>query len=145
MGQLATALDNLANVAVSGVTSYALDETPEALTGAQLPALVILPELAGESPGLEPNPFSAGHGTLTVRVTHVLLLSPVMAGGGLRGALPVLAAAVDDYAEALAADPTLDGALPVPLHFSLAAGVVVYAGIDYHGVRFTHTWTLHLE
>ena len=78
MGVLRTALDNLAAVSVTGMTSYALEDTPDALTRAQLPALVILPELGGESPGLEANTFSAGDGQLTIEVAHVLLLEPVM-------------------------------------------------------------------
>jgi hypothetical protein len=142
MGALATALANLAAVAVSGVTSYALDETPDGLTRAQLPALIILPELGGNWPGLEPNTFSAGDGRLAVQVAHVLLLAPVTEGLGLRSALPALADAIDAYAEAMAADPTLDGALPVALRFQVQAGVVRFGGVDYHGATFLHTWTL---
>jgi hypothetical protein len=144
MGVLAAALDNLAAVVVGGVTSYAPDETPDALARSQLPALVILPELGGESPGLEPNSFTAGDGRLTVDVAHVLLLAPVPAGLGLRSALPTLADAIDNYAAAMAADPTLGGALPVALRFRVRAGVVRFSGVDYHGAVFTHTWTLHI-
>jgi hypothetical protein len=142
MGVLATALNNLAAVTVSGVTSYAPGATPDGLTRAQLPALVILPELGGGSPGLEPNHFSAGDGRLTVRIAHALLVEPVAGGLGMRGALPALADAVDAYAEAMAADPTLSGALPLALRFEARLGVVRYAGVDYHGALFTHTWTL---
>jgi hypothetical protein len=115
MGVLVTALTNLAAVNVSGVTSYALGETPDALSRAQLPALVILPELGGESPGLEPSLFSAGDGRLTIRITHMLLLAPVAGGVGQRGMLPDLTTLIDTYAAAMAADPTLGGALPVAL------------------------------
>jgi hypothetical protein len=145
MGVLAAALDQLAAVSVSGVTSYAPDEAPDALTRAQLPALIILPELGGESPGLEPNMFSAGDGVLTIRVAHLLLVAPVTGGIGLRGTLPLLADAIDAYADATAADPTLGGALPQALCFNVRAGVVRYAGIEYHGAVFTHTWTLHVD
>lgn len=144
MGVLATALDNLAAVSVSGMTSYALDDTPDALIGAQLPALVIVPELGGSSPGLEPNAFSAGDGRLTVEIAHVLLLMPVAGGLGARGAFPALADAIDTYLSAMASEPTLDGALPVALHIRVRAGVVRFAGLDYHGATFTHTWTLHV-
>jgi hypothetical protein len=144
MGVLATALDNLAAVTVSGVTSYAPDDTPDSLARAQLPALIIVPELGGESPGLEPNSFNAGDGRLTVEVAHVLLLAPITAGLGIRGALPALADAIDAYTEALAAVPTLNGALPVALRFRVRAGVVRYGAVDYHGVVFTHTWMLHV-
>jgi hypothetical protein len=145
MGVLATALDNLAAVTVSGVTSYPPDQTPDALARSQLPALVILPELGSESPGLEPNQFSAGDGRLTVEIAHVLLIAPVPAGLGLRGMLPTLADAIDAYAAALAADPTLGGALPEALRFRVRAGVVRFGGVDYHGAVFTHTWTLHVS
>jgi hypothetical protein len=75
----------------------------------------------------------------------VLLLAPVTEGLGMRGALPALAAAIDAYAEALAADPTLDGALPVALRFRVRAGVVRFGGVDYHGATFLHAWTLQVE
>jgi hypothetical protein len=144
MGVLSTALAKLAALPVSGAISFALDETPGALTRAQLPALVVVPELGGESPGLEPGGFSAGDGRLVVAVAHVLLLAPLAGGAGPRGALPALAAAIDAYFTALAADPTLDGALAVPLRCALRAGVVSFGGADYHGAVFTHTWTLHV-
>jgi len=144
MGALSTALANLAALTVSGATSFALDETPGALTRVQLPALIVVPELGGESAGLEPSGFSAGDGRLVVTVGHLLLLAPLTSGAGPRGALPALAAAMDAYFEALAADPTLDGALAVPLRCALRAGVVSFGGADYHGAVFTHTWTLHV-
>ena len=144
MGVFTTALDNLAAVSVDGVTSYALAATPDALTRVQLPALVIVPELSGDAPGLEPHTFNAGDGELSVQVAHVLLLAPIAGGMGARGAFPALADAIDVYAEALAADSTLGGALPVPLRFRVRAGVVRYGGIDYHGAVFTHRWTLFL-
>lgn len=142
MGALAAALAKLAEIEVGGVTSYALDETPNALGRAQLPALVILPELAGEGAGLEPNPFSAGDGRLVVRVAHVLFVAPVTAGYGLRGGLPALVDWIDATLAALAADPTLGGALPVALRCAVRAGVVRYAGVEYHAATFLHTWTL---
>ncbi len=144
MGVWAAALANLAAVAVSGVTSYALDQTPEFLGGAALPALIILPELSGESPGLEPSPFAAGAGRLAAQVAHVLLLAPVASGMGQRGALPRLVDLVDGYVEAMAADPLLGGALPVALRFQVRAGVVRYGGVDYHGATFLHTWVLNV-
>jgi hypothetical protein len=145
MGVLATALEKLAAVSVSGVTSYELDETPEALGTAHLPALVIVPELGGRWPGLEPSGFSAGDGVITARVAHLLLVAPVAEGLGQRGALPALAAAIDTYLEALADDPVLDGTLAVALTCAVRAGVVRYAGVDYHGATFLHTWTLHVD
>ncbi|NLX08336.1 MAG: hypothetical protein GXY36_01625 [Chloroflexi bacterium] len=144
MGVLTTALANLAAVPVSGVTSYAPGAAPETLSSAQLPALIILPELGGPAPGLEPNGFSAGEGVVNVRVAHVLFVGPVAGGLGLRGAIPALAAAADAYLGALAADPTLGGALPIALRCTVQAGVRAYGGVDYHAMTFVHTWTLHL-
>lgn len=142
MSSLATALENLAAVSVSGVTSYALDETPGALARAQCPALLILPELGGDWPGLEPNRFVAGAGDLVVRIAHVLLVAPVIEGAC--GALPALVDLIDAYVEAIAADPLLGEALAVPLRVAVRAGVVHYAGVDYHGATFLHTWTLRV-
>lgn len=142
MGAFAEALDYLAAIPVSGVTSYAPGATPDDVTGAQLPALLILPELGGDSPGLEVSSFSAGDGQVTVQVTHVLLVAPVAQGMGMRSALPALAAAIDAYLAALAADPLLGGVLPVALRCRVRAGVVGYAGREYHGAVFTHLWQL---
>lgn len=145
MGVLATALDQLTAIKVSGVTSYALDETPDALARSQLPVLVVLPELGSDSPGLEPNLFCAGSGQLTVEVAHVLLLAPIPAGLGRRAALPALTDAIDAYVAAMASHPTLNGALATALRFRVRAGVVRYGGVDYHGAVFTHIWTLRIR
>lgn len=145
MGAIAGALGRLAAVAVAGVTSFALAETPNTLARAQLPALLILPELVGEAPGLEPNLFSAGDGRLTLRVAHVLFAAPVLAGHGLRTGLPVLVGHIDTYMMALAADPTLGGALAAGLRCTVRAGVVRFGGVDYHAATFVHTWLLDVE
>jgi len=141
---LVAALDRLGAIAVAGVTSYTLDETPEALGGAQLPALVIVPELGSRWPGLEPSGFAAGFGRLEAQIAHVLLLAPVVGGAGSRAALPALAAAIEAYVTALAADPTLGGALVVPAQVRVTAGVAPYGGIDYHAATFVHRWVLRL-
>lgn len=143
MGMVA-ALDRLSAIAVPGVTSYALDETPGALSGAQLPALVIAPEWGGDWPGLAPSGFAAGFGRLAARVAHVLLIAPVAGGAGPQAALPELAAAIDAYIVALAADPTLGGALVRPAQVRVTVGVAPYGGVDYHAATFLHEWTLRL-
>jgi hypothetical protein len=145
MGPFLTALTRLAAVPVSGVTSYPPGDTPDALTAAQLPALVIVPELGGASPGLEPSIFAAGEGTLVARVAHLLIVAPMAGGLGARGAFPALVAAIDTYLAAMASDPLLDDALRSALHVELRAGVVRYAGADFHGATFTHTWRLHVD
>ncbi len=145
MGALSTALERLAAVSVPGVRNIPLNATPGVLARVTLPALVIVPELGGESPGLEPNPFAAGTGRLVVQVAHVLLLAPLTGGAGTGAALSSLTALLDAYVAALATDPTLGGALIAPLRLRLRAGVVRYGGVDYHGAVFTHIWTLQVE
>ncbi len=145
MGVLEQALANLAAVNVAGVTSYALSETPQRLTRAQLPALLILPDAAREeADGAQPNAFSAGDARLQVQIVHTLLSAPVAQGLGRRSAWAALIPLVDAYVEALAADALLDGALPVPLRFSVRMGMVRYGGVDYWGAVFRHVWTLHV-
>jgi len=144
MGALSTALERLEAVSVSGVSSIPLAETPGALARVALPALIVVPELSGESPGLEPNPFAPGTGYLVVQVAHVLLLAPLTGGAGTGAALSALATALDAYLAALAADPTLGGVLMAPLRVRVRAGVVRYGGVDYHGAVFTHIWTLQV-
>lgn len=138
------ALERLSAIAVPGVTSYALGETPDALVGAQLPALVIAPEWSGDWPGLAPSGFTAGFGRLAARVAHVLLVAPVAGGAGSHAALPALAAAIDAYIAALAADPTLGGALVRPAQVRVTVGVAPYGGVDYHAATFLHEWALRL-
>lgn len=145
MGSLATALDNLAAVPVSGVTSYALDDAPDSLGSAQLPALVIQPELNGHAPGMTPNRFTGGEGRLAVQIAHVLLFAPITSGIGLRGALPDLIATIDTYAQAMAADPLLDGALSEGLRFSVHIGVAAYGGMNFHAATFVHNWLLQVS
>lgn len=150
MGVFATALANLAAVEVQGVQSYALGDAPDALARAQLPALIIMPEAGGESRGMhshgmQPTGFSAGDARLSVQVAHVLLYSPAADGAGRRSALPDLVALIDDYTAALAADPKLDGALPLALTFSVQVGVLRYGGTAYYGAVFLHDWVLHVS
>lgn len=144
MGALAAALANLAAVPIVGVTSYAVGETPDDLTRAQLPALVIVPEAGGESAGMQVTGFSTGDARLAVRIAHVLLYGPVTVGIGRRGSLPGLVSLVDEYAAALAADPLLDGALAQALQFEVRMGVVRYGGTEYFGATFLHAWALQV-
>lgn len=144
MGVLATALANLAALTVPGVTSYALGDAPDRLTRAQLPALVIMPEVERDAPGMQPLGFGAGDARLVVRIAHVLLAAPVAAGSGRRGLLPDLIDHVDSYVAALAADPTLDAALPLALRFDVRLGALTYGGVVYYGAVFAHEWTLHV-
>jgi hypothetical protein len=118
--------------------------TPEALSGAQLPALILAPELGGHAPGFEPDGFVSGAGALTVHVTHLLLVAPAAGGLGRRSAIPAVVAAVDAYTGALADDPLLGGALAESLRIEVALGVQRYAGVDYHGAALVHTWVMAL-
>jgi len=141
---LMEALNRLGAIAVPGVTSYSLDETPDTLGGAQLPALVIAPEWGGDWPGLAPSGFAAGFGRLAARGAHGGRGAPGAGGAGSRVALPEMAAVIDAYIVALAADPTLGGALVRPAQVRVTVGVTPYGGIDYHAATFLHEWMLRL-
>lgn len=144
MGKLATALTNLAAISVQGAISYALGDTPEGLTRTHLPALVIFPEVGGHAPGVQPTGFSEGDAQFTTQIAHVLIYGPAAANLGRRGSLPDLIDLIDNYTEALADDPTLSGALPLPLRFTVQIGIVRYGGVEYYGVTFLHTWVLQV-
>ncbi len=150
MGVFTTALDNLAAVEVQGVQSYPLGDTPDSLTRAQLPALILMPEAGDDSRGMhsrgmQPTGFSAGDARLSVQIAHVLIYGPAADGAGRRAALPDLVALIDDYTAALAADPKLGGALPLALTFAVRVGIVRYGGTAYYGAVFTHDWVLHVS
>jgi len=55
-----------------------------------------------------------------------------------------MAAVIDAYIVALAADPTLGGALVRPAQVRVTVGVTPYGGIDYHAATFLHEWMLRL-
>jgi hypothetical protein len=147
-----TAFENLAAVSVTGIAkSYDLDDLPNVLPAAELPALVpAFPESAG-GPGenqqaLSTLTYDGSAWISTLTVDHVLYWTPAWSDTGLTGILPDLIAAIDDYLEAVSADATLDGALDAPLSISrVRVGVFTFAGVHYYGVRFRHRWQRLVE
>ncbi|MEL6148482.1 MAG: hypothetical protein AAFV33_01645 [Chloroflexota bacterium] len=145
------ALTALAALNVAGVTNYDIDAVPETLNRGQLPALLVLPGTADDNrlfkdfgEGFRAVAFSYGARTLSVAVTHLLLLAPVNANTGIRANMPALVDTVDAYIAALAADVTLGGALLEPAQVTLEVGTFPYGGITYHGCAFRHVWALEV-
>lgn len=148
---LKTALTNLAALNVAGITQhYGIDTVPDALSRAQLPALLMLlidneDRLFQErSDGFTTVAFSQGARTVTYSVLHLLLLAPLESGAGLRSHLPNLVDAMDAYFAALATDVRLGGALLEPAHVAVEPGRFVYGKGDYIGCAFRHTWLVEV-
>ncbi|HEC23057.1 MAG TPA: hypothetical protein ENI95_09080 [Chloroflexi bacterium] len=142
-----TAFTNLAAISVAGVvTSYDLDDLPNTLPAAELPALVPgFPEGVGligeEEIGFSTLTYDGAVWRATLHVEHTLFWSPAWSDVGLSAALPDLVTAIDDYLTALSADGTLGGALDEELEIlDVRPGVVEYAGVRFYGVRFRHRW-----
>lgn len=142
-----TAFTNLAALAVTGVTtSYDLDDLPNALPAAELPALAPgFPESMGllseGEAGLSTLTYDGGVWTTTLYVDHVLYWSPAWSDAGLGAVLPELVSAVDAYLGALTADGRLGGALAAEAEIArVQPGIVEYAGVRFYGVRFRHVW-----
>jgi len=147
-----TALTNLSALSVTGVThNYDVDAVPDALTRAQLPALLVLPGATQEKElfkdrgvGFDTVAFSSGPRTVTYPVTHLLLVAPTAAGRGTRSHLPKLIDLIDAYFAALAANVTLSGALLEPTRVKVEPGIFTHGSVAYHGCAFRHTWLMQV-
>jgi hypothetical protein len=148
-----TALTQLAGLNVAGVgVNYDVDTVPDEISRGQLPALLVLPvetSATAESGlfrerggGFEALGFSQGARTVTYSVTHLLLLAPLGAGGGLRTHLPQLIDLIDAYFGALGAAVTLHGALLEPARVRVEPGIFAYGGAEYYGCAFRHSWVV---
>ncbi|MBI1280543.1 MAG: hypothetical protein GC179_20640 [Anaerolineaceae bacterium] len=146
------ALTRLASLTVSGVThNYDVDTVPDSLNRVQLPALLVLPITPPTtkitrtaSDGFESIAFSSGPRTITVNVTHLLLVAPVEAGRGTRSHLPKVVDFMDAYCTTLAADPLLNNTLLEPARVKLEPGDFTYGHAAYHGCAFRHTWVIQV-
>lgn len=141
------AFTHLAAIEVTGVgSSYDLDQVPDLLPGADLPALVPqFPAVAGTldagERGLSALTYDGSAWTAALHVDHMLFWTPVWADAGLMAVLPDLIDAVDNYLAAVSADPTLGGALHAPLEIvRVQIGLFEYGGTGYYGARFRHRW-----
>lgn len=143
-----TAFTNLAVITVTGVqSSYDLDDLPNTLPAADLPALApAFPASTGlldeDEQGLSTLTYDGSVWTARLFVDHVLYWSPAWSDAGLGAVLPDLVDAMDAYLDAVSGDGTLNGALDAELEItSVQPGVVEYAGVRFYGVRFRHRWT----
>ncbi len=152
MGAFAAALTELAGLTVTGVRhNFAIEDVPDDLSRAQLPALLTLPVLqenrlfAERGAGFETLAFSAGPRTVTYAVTHLLLVAPVPAGQGIRASLPLLVDLIDAYFAALSATVTLNGALLDPPRVRVEPGKFRHGTTEYYGCAFRHLWTVRAD
>lgn len=150
MGIYRTALDQLAALNVAGVsTHYSLEQTPDVVPRAALPALLILPLehekgfFTRESDALRLPAFSGGAHTAACTLTHLLLMKPHVSGA-VRQHIGALIDAVDAYFLALGASPLLGGALLTPPDVRVETGVFHYGGTGYVGCAFRHRWQIRI-
>ena len=88
--------------------------------------------------------FSEGPRSVVCLVTHLLLVTPVNAGAGLRSQLPRLVDCMDAYFVTLGADVTLGGALLEAAQVRVEPGVFAHGGGDWQGCAFRHRWLLEV-
>lgn len=146
------ALTRLASLTVAGVAhNYDVNTLPDSLNRVQLPTLLVLPitppatrltRSTGEAFGNIA--FSSGPRTVTLAVTHLLLVAPVASGRGSRSHLPDVVDLMDAYCLALAADPLLNDTLLEPARVQLEPGDFTYGHATYHGCAFRHTWLIQV-
>lgn len=152
MASFRAALTQLASLNVNGVrNNYDLDELPNSLHSAQMPALLVMPvELDADrlfrehKDSLQTAAFSGGTKSVTYSVTHLLLLTPAEAGLGLRSHLPNLVDLIDGYTAALSADLTLGDQLLAPARVGVEPGLFPYGEREFYGCAFRHAWLLEI-
>ena len=150
MATFRAALTQLSIMNVTGVrNNYDLDELPNALQRAQLPALLVMPielernQLFRQSEdSLQTAVFSGSAKTITYTLSHLLLSAPTEAGLGIRSHLPRLVALIDSYTAAFAADVTLGNTLLAPARLSVEPGIFPYGEGEFYGCAFRHIWLL---
>lgn len=152
MAMFRFAITQLSNLKVAGVrNNFDLDQLPNSLHSAQLPALLALPiDLKSDrlfrerGDSLQTAAFSGGAKTVNAKLTHLLLLAPEDAGLGLRSHLPRLIDLIDNYTGTLAADVTLGDTLLAPARVGVEPGIYPYGEREFYGCAFRHTWLLEV-
>ena len=150
MATFRLALAQLAAMPVNGVrNNYDLDELPNSLHQAQLPALLVTPiELEKDrlfrerADSLQTAAFSGGPKTVYYTVTHLLLAAPRESGLGIRSHLARLVDLIDAYTAAIAGDVTLGDTLLAPARVGVEPGLFPYGEREFYGCAFRHTWLL---
>ncbi len=148
-GKFRSALTALSQISVPGVAhNFDLDAIPDKVARAVLPALIVAPTLDatrrrkyGEFQIATPSGATA---SVNYLVTHLLLYSPIGAGKGVRSSLPGLIDLVDSYANAIRANPKLNGTLFTPTVYSVYIAPISYAGCLYQAAQFWHVFTLEV-
>ena len=152
MASFRAALTRLASMKISGVrNNFDLDELPNSLHSAQIPALLVMPvELDANrlfrerKDSLQTAAFSGGTKSVYYTVTHLLLVAPAEAGLGIRSHLPRLVDLIDGYTAALSVDVTLGGQLLAPARVGVEPGLFPYGEREFYGCAFRHTWLLEI-
>ena len=142
-GKFRLALDALAALAVTGVNhNYGVNAAPERFGRASYPVLVTLPMLDGgglrkhsEFEILTP---TASNAIVEYYVTHLLLYVPVGQYRSAATMMPGLVDIVDNYANAVKANPKLTGSLFVPTLYYVIIGEQTWGGVKHWGCRFVH-------
>lgn len=145
-----TALSNLAGLSVTGIVhNYGIEDVPDSLHRAQLPALLVLPithqedNLSQDSgQAFESVAFSAGTKTIEYATTHLLIIAPAKRGKGLREHLPLLITCIDNYFSALGADVRLDDALEHPATVRVDPMIYSLNDVPYIACAFRHRWII---
>lgn len=150
MTPFAAALAALAALQPAGIAAcFSIEDAPGQLSRAQFPALLVRPYDEQErrlfrerGEAFEALAFANGPALVTYAVTHLLLVAPEDGGLGARSQLPPLASLLDAYFSALAAVPTLGGALAAPARVSVEAGVFTYGDLRCTGAALRHRWQI---
>jgi hypothetical protein len=128
--------------------SYDENAIPDILTDGQLPCLLILPEVGVEQ-GYITLAQMGNAPKVTVFVTHLMLVQSTGKEPGVKRALPLITAALDNYLAAAKANPTLNTQAGPPLNqifmsFSIAVGKTPWGSTVYHSIAFKHKFEIYL-
>lgn len=142
-GKLATALTNLAALAVTGVSAnYDVGAAPGSLVGVTLPVLIVLPQAqALRSAQFDEFAVASVTGSSAIvayKVTHALIHSRWIAGRLPWNPAAGLDDLIDNYATAVRGNPSLSGALYVPTTYKILVSPIPWGGLLYYGARFFH-------
>ena len=131
---------------IGTVQSFDLDAIPDKITRAQLPCLILLPEVGGER-GYRPLTFMGNAGQMVFDATHILFFEET-ANLSARKVLPGLLSQLDNYITAAQAQKFLDTQASPPnqvvITFTVNVNTGSYGGIEYHTLEFKHHYEIHL-